>query len=126
MGKIVEQSILDYTKNSFSGNIPHPTLITLMCIKGGVTFNETKEKCPRAFHLTLTRVLKTPACGEEVERVRKRKRATAKLPRETAPTAGEELEIGGFEDYPEQPVLSLSAEEIVPAQNRVERGKKRA
>ena len=61
VGKIVEQSILDYTKNCFSGNIPHLALITLLCIKGGVTFSKTEEKCPRASPLTLTRVLKTPA-----------------------------------------------------------------
>ena len=34
VGKIVEQSILDYPENSFSGNIPQPALITLLCIKG--------------------------------------------------------------------------------------------
>ena len=34
VGKIVEQSILDYAENSFSRNIPHPTLITLLCING--------------------------------------------------------------------------------------------
>ena len=80
--KIVEHTIMDYAENSFSGNIPHPTLITLLCIKGGVTFSETEEKCLRASPLTLTGVLKTPAQGEEVERVRKRKRATTELPRE--------------------------------------------
>ena len=32
--KIVEQSILDYIENNFSRNIPHPALITLLCIKG--------------------------------------------------------------------------------------------
>ena len=34
VGKIVEQSILDYAENSFLRNIPHPALITLLCIKG--------------------------------------------------------------------------------------------
>ena len=89
VGKIVEQSILDYAENSFSGNIPHPALITLLCIKRGVTFNETEEKCPRASPLTLTRVLKTPAQVEEVKRVRKRKR-TAKEPTREATLAVEE------------------------------------
>ena len=88
----MEQSILDYAKNNFSGNIPHPTLITLMCIKGGVTFNETKERYLTASPLTLTRVLKAPAYGEEVERVRKRKRAATKLPREATPTIEEKPE----------------------------------
>ena len=61
VGKIVERSILDYAENSFSRNIPYPSLITLPCIKGGVTFSETKKKCLRSFPLTLTRALKTPA-----------------------------------------------------------------
>ena len=73
VGKIVEQSILDCTENNFLGNIPHLTLITLLCIKGGVTFSETEEKCLRASPLTLTGVLKAPAHGEEVKRARKRK-----------------------------------------------------
>ena len=99
----MEQSILDYAENSFSGNIPHPTLITLLCIKGGVTFNKKEEKCPRSSPLTLTEVLKTPAQGEEVERARKRKRAYTDLQREAAPVVEEELEtkeIGGFKNYP--------------------------
>ena len=73
VGKFMEQSILDYPENNFSGNIPHPTLITLLCIKGGVTFNKREERCPRSSPLTLTGVLKAPAQGEEVERARKRK-----------------------------------------------------
>ena len=44
VGKIVEYSILDYHENNFSGNIPHLALITLLCIKGGVTFSEMEEK----------------------------------------------------------------------------------
>ena len=108
MGKIVEQLILDYDENSFSGNIPHPALITFLCIKGGVTFSETHEKCLRASPLTLTGVHKTPTQGEEVERARKRKRAAIELPREVTPEAKEELENEekrGFENYPEQSVL---------------------
>ena len=35
VGKIIEQSIPNYVENNFSGNISHPTLITLLCIKGG-------------------------------------------------------------------------------------------
>ena len=61
VGKIVEQSNLDYPENKFSRNIPHPALITLLCIKGGVTFSETEERCPRSSPFTLTRVLKVVA-----------------------------------------------------------------
>ena len=60
VGKIMEQSIMDYVENNFSRNTPHLALITLLCIKGGVAFSETEEKCLKASHLTLTGVLKTP------------------------------------------------------------------
>ena len=73
MGKLVDQFILDYIENNFSGNIPYPALITFLCINGGVTFNETEEKCPRSSLITLIGVLKTPAQDEEVERARKKK-----------------------------------------------------
>ena len=92
-GKIAEQSILDYVENNFSRNIPYSTLITLLCIRGGITFSETEEKCPRASPPTLTRVIKTPSQGVEVKIVRKRKRETIELPRETTPVVDEELEI---------------------------------
>ena len=42
VGKIIKESILDYAKNNFLGNIPHPSLITLICIKGGVKVNKEK------------------------------------------------------------------------------------
>ena len=94
VGKIVEQSILDYSKNNFSGNIPYPALITLLCIKErGVTFNETEERCSKSSPLTLTRVLKALTQGEKVERTRKRKRSTTELPREISPTVEEEPKI---------------------------------
>ena len=60
VGKIVEQSILDYPEKNFSRNILHPALISLLCIKGGVTFSEMEEKCLRSSPLTLTGVLKAP------------------------------------------------------------------
>ena len=91
-------------------------MITLLCVKGGVTFSETEERCLRASPLTLTGFLKTPAQGEEVERARKGKRASIEMLREVE-------EIWGFEDYLEQPVLSPRAEETMPAQNRAESGK---
>ena len=34
VGKIIEESILDYVENKFLRNIPHPSMITLLCIKG--------------------------------------------------------------------------------------------
>ena len=117
VGKIMEQPIIDYAENSFSGNIPHSTFITLLCFKGGVTFNKTEEKCPRSSHLIFIGVLKTLAQGEEVNKERKRKRTTTELPREAILEVGEEpksKEIGGFKDYPKQPVLSARVEETMP------------
>ena len=115
VGKIVQQSILDYPENNFSGNIPHPALVTLLCIKEGVTFSKTEERCMGSSPLTLTGVLKAPAQGEEMERARKRKRVASKLPREASLAAEEELERGGgggcFEDHLEKPVLSPKTEE---------------
>ena len=40
VGKIMEEPILDYTEGKFSRNIPHPSFITLPCIKRGEKFNE--------------------------------------------------------------------------------------
>ena len=91
---------------------------------------EDEEKSPKASSLTLTEVLKTPAEGEEVERIRKRKR-TEEQPREIAPIveAEEEFlneEMGGFEDYTEQPLLSPNAKETILTPISVEEnGKKR-
>ena len=120
----MEQSILDYAENNFLGNISNPTLITLLCIKGGVTFNETEEKCPKVSHLTLTRALKTLAESEEVGRIRKRKRVETKQQRETTLVVEVEDELGheerggggwGLEDYIEQLVLFPTTEEEIPA-----------
>ena len=48
LGRIIKESILEYVKKNFIGNIPHPSLITLLCIKGGVKFNsEEEERCPK-------------------------------------------------------------------------------
>ena len=68
VGRIVEDSILEFMKGNFTGNIPHPSFITLLFIKGGVKFNEEEEKrCPKISPLTLTGVLKDPVESEERE-----------------------------------------------------------
>ena len=79
LGKIIKESILEYVKGNCTRNIPHPSLITLLCIKGGVQFNdEEEERCPKASLLTLTGVLKALVESEEGERrekpTRKRKK----------------------------------------------------
>ena len=59
LGGIMENSILEFMKGNFAGNIPHPFLITLLCIKGGVNFNkEEEERYPKTSPLTLIGVLK--------------------------------------------------------------------
>ena len=142
--RIIKELILEYVKGNFVGNIPHPSLITLLCIKGVVKFNdEEEERCPKTSPLTLTRVLKAPIESEERERIkeptRKRKRieTQAKRTRETeelrgvspvrdqtSTTISDEGEssekMGGFEANLEQQVLSPVANHRVPAQTRYE------
>ena len=68
MGRIIEQSIQDYVDEKFSGNIPYPSLITFLCIKGDVKFSDIEEeKCPKASLLTLTGITKGLVEGEEEE-----------------------------------------------------------
>ena len=58
-GKIIEKSILDYKRNNFFGHIPHPSIITYLSIKEGVTFDQEEEKkCPTISPLTLTAIIK--------------------------------------------------------------------
>ena len=47
LGKIVEQSILDYAENSLLRNISHFALITLLCIKGGCNIQRDRGKIPK-------------------------------------------------------------------------------
>ena len=60
-GKIIDKSILDYQSNNFFGHIPYPSIITHLCIKGGVTFDQKEEKYPATSSLTLTTITKNPA-----------------------------------------------------------------
>ena len=67
--RIVEESILDYEQSKFLGNIPHPSLITLLCIEWCVKFNEVKEeRSLKASPLTLARVLKDLVESENGEK----------------------------------------------------------
>ena len=61
VGKIIENSILSYYRGGYRGLVPHPALITRLCILGGVEGDwEEEEKCPRTSPLTLTRITKGP------------------------------------------------------------------
>ena len=129
VGKIMEESILDYAEGKFSRNTPHSSLITLLCIKGGVKFNEVEEeRCPKASPLTLAGVFKAPAESEEGERIkkptRKMKMAETEEMRHQAPTdasgEGNSSEGGGYEAHLEQPVLSPTINQGSPAQTEAE------
>ena len=109
VGKIIEESILDYQENKFSGNIPHPFLITLLCVKGGVKFSkEEEERCQKASPLTLAGVIKALVESEGREKrkkTRKRKRAKLELPKDQAPTVflveSDNSEGGRYEGHSE-------------------------
>ena len=61
-GKIIEKSILGYQSSKFWGHIPHLSIITHLCLKGGVTFDkDEEEKCPAISPLTLTTIIKNAA-----------------------------------------------------------------
>ena len=126
LGRIVEESILEYAKRNFVGNIPHPSLITLLCIKGGVKFNEEEEeRFPKTSPLTLIGVLKAPAESEEGKRrekpTKKRKMAETETRRGVSPVKDQapiaisyeresSEERGGFEADLEQPMRSPVAD----------------
>ena len=61
VGKIIENSILSYYIGSYRGLVPHPTLITRLCILGDVEIDwEEEETCPKTSPLTLTGIIKGP------------------------------------------------------------------
>ena len=61
VGKIIENSILSYSRRKCKGFIPHPATITSLCLFEGVYEEWGKEETyPRASPLTLTRVTKGP------------------------------------------------------------------
>ena len=74
VGKIIEKSILSYYRGGYKGLIPHPTLISRLCILGGVQGEwEEEENCPKTSPLTLTAITKGPknkGRGRQVEAVR--------------------------------------------------------
>ena len=61
MGKIIQNSIMSYSRSKCRGLIPHPAIITSLCLLGGVDEEWGKEETyPRASPLTLTGVKKGP------------------------------------------------------------------
>ena len=61
VGKIIENSIMSYYKGGHKGLIPHPALITRLCILGGVEGDwEEEENCHKTSPLILTGITKGP------------------------------------------------------------------
>ena len=61
VGKIIENSIMSYSKSKCRGLIPHPAIITKLCLLGGVIKDwDVEETCPKVSPLTLTGVTKGP------------------------------------------------------------------
>ena len=61
VGKIIENSILSYYRGSYRELVPHPVLITRLCILGGVEGDwEEEETCPKTSPLTLIGIIKGP------------------------------------------------------------------
>ena len=61
VGKIIENSILSYYRGGYKGLIPHPSLISRLCILGGVQGDwEEEDNCPKTSPLTLTRITRGP------------------------------------------------------------------
>ena len=77
VGKIIENSILSYYIEGYKGLLPHPELISRLCILGGVKGDwEEEENYARTSPLTLTRIKKGPknrGKEKEVEAAKKKK-----------------------------------------------------
>ena len=59
VGKIIKNSILSYYKGSYRGLVPHPALITRLCILEGVEEDWEEEKtCLKVSPLTLIGITK--------------------------------------------------------------------
>ena len=85
IGAIIENSIMRYHDGNKRGLIPHPAIVTILCMKAGVKGDwGTEEEVPLASPLVLTGVTKGP-------RNQKKKGVLIKTGEE-APTAGPEKE----------------------------------
>ena len=110
VGKLIENSILSYYRGGYKGLIPHPGLISRLCILGSVQEDwEEEENCPKTSPLTLIGITKEPkniGKGSEVEAVRV----------EEEPAELQQLHLEGETTKPTQrqrsvsPVLPFSSE----------------
>ena len=61
LGKIIENSFLNFYQSKYRGLMPHPATITRLCILERVKGTwEKEERCPRTSPLTLTGITKPP------------------------------------------------------------------
>ena len=75
VGQIIKNSIFSYFISSYRGLVHHPTLITRLCILGGVEEDcEEEETWPRASPITLTRITKGPKNKEKKKKWKLKKR----------------------------------------------------
>ena len=76
VGKIIENSIVNYYRSNYRGLIPHLTTITKLCLLGGVIGDwDEEETFPKVSPLTLTRVTKGPKNkGKKKESKRNKRR----------------------------------------------------
>ena len=85
IGTIIENLIMRYHEGNKRGLIPHPAIVTILCLKAGVKGDwGTEEEVPLASPLLLTGVTKGP-------QNQKKKGVLIKIGEE-APTAGQEKE----------------------------------
>ena len=61
VGKIIEESILDYFNTKYRGYLPHPTIVTKLCSIQELSYYwEGEIPCPKVSSLTLTGVIRGP------------------------------------------------------------------
>ena len=66
VGKIIENYFMSYSISKCRGLIPHPAIITKLCLLGGVIGDwDVEERCPKVSPLTLTGVMKGPKNKEK-------------------------------------------------------------
>ena len=66
VGKIIKSSILSYFRSNYRGLLPHPSLITRLCILRGVEGDwEEEETCSKTSPLTLTSIAKPKKKGKK-------------------------------------------------------------
>ena len=94
IGILIEESIRGYHHSNNRGLIPHPTIITRLCLLAGVKgMWEEEEKCPRVSPLTLT--------GETRGPKGKKQKEIMELDVEAETVPAEENETSEMEAIPE-------------------------